>query len=82
MESEWTTIYPHKDHPISIRDSRSAPKMYLRIGTGKRCRRAKLSASEFRKVADVMFSAAEAWDKKFERLKRKGKYFSRLARER
>jgi hypothetical protein len=72
-ESEWTMIYPHEEHPISIRRSRSGPKLYLRIGIGTRCRKAKLNADEFRKVCNALFFSAEALDKELANLRQKAR---------
>lgn len=73
MESEWAMIYSHPDRPISIRKSRSRPKLYLRIGTGKRCSHALLSAAELRTVANALLSSAEKLDEALDNLKRKAR---------
>jgi hypothetical protein len=73
MESEWATVYPHPNHPISIRKSRTGFKLNLRIGEGRRCRRARLSTAEIRKVADALLSAAEGLDKQLDRLRSKAR---------
>ena len=71
METEWATIRYHRYHPVSIRKSRSGPELYLRIGTGTRCRKAKLSADEFRMVGNALLSSAEKRDEEWDNLKRK-----------
>ena len=74
MESEWATIYSHEEDPISIKKSKSGMKLYLRMGTGKRCRRTRLSADGLRRVANALLSAAQKLDEEFHKLTRKPKH--------
>jgi hypothetical protein len=71
MESDWATIYPHEEDPISIKKSKSGMKLYLRMGTGKRCRRTRLTADGLRTVANALLSSAQKLDEEFDKLKRK-----------